>query len=243
MQALNGIPVSALCLAYVLAAFGATPMGTLSGTVTDDKGAPIAGALVLYRNVPALVPQPGGRRSLAPPGTASGIKTESDGKFVVGQLPAGLYHVCAYGVSAADLGSCEWGQGTAAANVESGQIAQLSLQVPSGALLTFTVNDPNRGIVDLADLPVVDGRRPLFGANFGIGIWVGSRYVRASLVSNTGTTRQYQVAIPKTATARLFLDTSLTVLDSAATAIPVRQQSITISPAGQSGISTTLTVP
>lgn len=155
----------------------------------------------------------------------------------------GTYNLCAYGVSNTDLGSCEWGQGTTQVTLSAGQTISLNFQVAQGALLTFQVQDLTRKIVSLEDLPVVHGRLPLTGANFGIGIWAGSRYVRAALVSKTAITRQYEVAIPKTATVRLYLDTSLAVLDANAAAIPLRQVAATIRPAGQRALTINLSVP
>jgi hypothetical protein len=79
--------------------------------------------------------------------------------------------------------------------------------------------------------------------NFGIGIWAGSRYVRAGLVSKSGNTRQYQLAIPKTASVRLYLDTSLAVLDANGTAIPLLQAGNTVAPASQGALTVNITIP
>jgi hypothetical protein len=63
------------------------------------------------------------------------------------------------------------------------------------------------------------------------------------LVSASAGTRQYQVAIPKTASVRLFLDTLLTVVDANSVAVPIGQPSLTISAGGQAAVTTNLTVP
>ena len=84
---------------------------------------------------------------------------------------------------------------------------------------------------------------PLSGANFAIGVWAGTRYTRAKLVGVNGASRRYQVAIPKSATVRLHLDTSLTVVDENGAALATARPSIAIAAAGQAEIVTTLTVP
>jgi hypothetical protein len=74
-------------------------------------------------------------------------------------------------------------------------------------------------------------------------VWVGTRYLRATLVSKNSSLRQYQIAIPKTTTAQMFLDTSLPVSDSSGRAIPTRQIGALLGPSGPSGININLIVP
>ena len=221
----------------------ASPGGVISGVVLDDTGAPIAGALVLYKSVPPMIRATNGQRVINGPLVASGVKTGVDGTFQVGGLSPATYNLCAYGIKPTHLGTCEWGQGTVAVNLASGETIQLTFRIATGSLLTFQVNDPNQRIRDLADFPTSNGRLPLSGANFGIGVWVGPRYAKAMLVSNTAGTRQYQLAVPKTVSARLFLDTSLRVANPSGVPIAVGQPSITLAPAGQTEIITSLTIP
>lgn len=224
-------------------ALGATPGGTLSGTVVDGNGAPMPGALVLYKSPRTITTAPNGSRVYSGPSLAAGVRTGAGGTFSVSGLPPETYNLCAYGPGPADLGSCEWGQGTTQISVTSGQTAQLTFQVAQGTLLTFQVQDPRQQIKSLEDLHSGNGGPALNGANFGIGVWVGSHYTRAAQVSAAGTTRQYQVAVPKTADALLYLDTSLAVLDATETPVPTSQQSKTIAPGGQAGVTIILTVP
>lgn len=242
MRTLRNVFIS---ISWILpgAALGASAGGTLSGVVVDGSGAPIGGAVVLYKSVPAIATAANGTRVVTGPRVASGIKTAADGSFAVSGLPPATYNLCAYGVNSADLGSCEWGQGTTRAVLASGQTAQFSFQVAQGTLLTFQVQDAQQQIKSLEDLQPTHGGIVLTGANFAIGVWAGSRYVRAGLVSASGNTRQYQVAIPKTAIVRLHLDTSLNVVDATGAAIPARQPSSTLEAGGQSEVTVKLTVP
>ena len=230
-------------LAFAFAASAATTGGALSGTVTDDRGSPISGALVIYQSVPKISVGPNGHRTVLGPVVGSSVRTGADGTFVASNLPPAPYHLCAYGVRDSDLGSCEWTQGTVTVNVVSGQTAEASLQVAGGSLLIFQVNDPNHRIVDLDDLQTANGKPALSGANFGLGVWVGARYLKAKPVSKSGSARVYQLPVSKTAVARLFLDTALNVTDASGTPLPLRQLGTPLAPAGQPSVTTTLIVP
>jgi hypothetical protein len=67
--------------------------------------------------------------------------------------------------------------------------------------------------------------------------------MRATLVSTSGTTRLYQLAIPKTAAVRLHLDTSMNVLDAAGAALLLRGPGATLAAGGQNDVIVNLTVP
>ncbi len=118
----------------------------------------------------------------------------------------------------------------------------LKLVVAEGTLLVFQVSDPKNLIRDLADLPIVNGRLPLTGGNFRIGVFAGTRYAQAHLVSTSPGVRKYSLAVPKTATVKLFLDTTLGVLDSTGAAVPVGQPSVSVAAGGQSQVTVNLQV-
>ena len=105
------------------------------------------------------------------------------------------------------------------------------------------VADPRSQIKDLESLAPPGGGAALSGANFGIGVWVGTRYARAGLISVASGVRTYQLAVPTTAVARVYLDTSLKVLDSTAATLSVHQAGVTLAAAGQSQVTVNLTVP
>lgn len=232
-----------IAVAWVLpVAVRGSGSAAISGLVVDGSGAPIAGALVLYRRVQAPAVAVNGNQVATAPPLASGVSTGANGTFAVSGLPPATYNLCAYGVRPSDLGSCEWGQGTTRVDLTSGTMEQLTFQVNQGTLLIFQVQDP-RGQIRSPDLQAAGGALALSGANFGIGVWAGSRYARATLISANAATRQYQVAIPKTGSVRLFLDTSLGVVDAGGSAIPSRQPSTLIMPAGQAQVTVSMTVP
>ncbi len=217
--------------------------GTLTGVVVDDKGAPLAGASVLYRTVPTIVRLADGREVITGLALSSGAKSAADGTFNISGMPAATYEFGVYGTQSSHLGSCEWTQGGVRVDLVDGQTAHLRFEVAEGTLVTFQVHDPRHQIVDFESLATVNGRSPLAGANFSVGIWAGSRYARAKLVSASGSTRTYQVAVPKTATLRLYLDTSLKVADANGAAIALRQQSSAIAASGQAEVVINSVVP
>ena len=222
--------------------FAASPGGVLSGVVVDDKGAPIPNAVVVYSTVPKVTEGPDGRRVTAGPQFGAQVRTGADGSFAINGLQSATYDVCVYGVKDTHLGSCEW-QGLTRVNVASGEVVRLNFRIPEGTMLTFQVQDLRGQIRDLADLYTKGGRIPVFGSNFAIGVWAGSRYASAKLVSKAASLRVYQLPIPKTATVRLFLDTQLTVLDAASALAPSRLPGAAISAQGLAEITTSLTVP
>ncbi len=207
---------------------------TLTGSVVDPSGNPISGARVLFRASSSA-----GVGTTPRPLVSSGVTTNSDGTFSVPGLPQGIYSICAYGSRPTDLASCEWGPAVPTISLVEKQTGTVKIVLQQGTLITFVVTDPNQKIRSLDDLHSAGGP----GVNFAIGVWVGTRYLRATLVSKNSSLRQYQIAIPKTTTAQMFLDTSLPVSDSSGRAIPTRQIGALLGPSGPSGININLIVP
>jgi len=74
-------------------------------------------------------------------------------------------------------------------------------------------------VVDFAAAPVANGKLPARG-NFRIFVFDGTRYMTAARqVVASATVHQYSLAVPKSRSLSLFLDTRLKVLDQSQTAI------------------------
>jgi hypothetical protein len=218
--------------------------GSISGVVVDESGAPIANALVTLQSPRPYLPGVDGRPVPAGPGVNSVARTGADGVFVATGLPSGKYYLCAYGVKPTQLRSCRWNQSATDLDLSPGQNVQgLRFIIVEGTLLIFHVLDPRGVIQDLADLPVVDRRLPLRGANFRIGVWAGAQYAQASLLSKQAGFREYGIAIPKNANVRLFLDTSLPVVDANGVAVGVGRPSASIAAGAGPQLQTDLKVP
>ncbi len=232
-----------LLLIYAAMGSAAPQTGTILGLVTDDTGVPVANALVTYNSVPSASRDATGRIVWNGPRLSSAVRTGSDGTFVITGLPAAIYYLCASGVTATQLRSCEWTQATTRVDLSSAQTARgLKFVIAEGTLVVFQVSDPNGRIRDLADLPIVNGRLPLTGGNFRIGVFAGTRYAHAHLVSTANGVREYSIAIPKTATVKLFLETTLGVLDTTGATIAVGQPSVSVAAGGQSQVAVNLQV-
>jgi hypothetical protein len=108
----SGFILFQLLSSTLVAQVSVPPSGTLSGAVTDGSGKPLGNALVLYRSVQKPSTGPNGPTILTGPRVGSGVKTGADGRFLVRDLPPSVYHLCAYGTTDNQLGSCEWGPGT-----------------------------------------------------------------------------------------------------------------------------------
>jgi hypothetical protein len=211
------IHVNSVCATLILTTtlgFGATSSGALLGIVVDDSGKPIGGATVSYKSAQTKAAGVKGQPAITGPLIGSAVKTLADGSFSISGLPPAIYHLCAYGTRDNHLDSCQWGTGTTGVELTAGDTVQLRFVVSEGTLVTFQVEDPKHQIRDFESLPLINGRIPWARANFAVGIWAGTRYVRAGLVSTNGNMRRYQTAVPKTATVQVVVDTSLRVADA-----------------------------
>jgi hypothetical protein len=197
----------------------------ISGFVIDEHGNPVVNTTVTYASVPNVARDAAGHMVVKGPQMNSAVRTAAQGAFTISSLVPGTYLLCASGVNANQLRSCEWTQLPTTVTLSAGQsVSGVNLRVRDGVLITFQVNDPSGHVQDLADFPIIDGRLPLYGGNFRLGIVVGTRYVPAQLISETSGTRQYEAAVPNGVAAKVMLGTTLSVQGVPATAIVVAGQ-------------------
>ena len=224
------MPIVALILAGPTA-FAQTVTNTLtiSGSVVDDSGAPVSGAVVHYNNSPAVATDAYGHTRPTAPLVSSHVVSGSNGAFSIPGLSPGNYLLCASGVTATQLRSCDWGKPTTNVSLQTGGAVQsVALTVTNGVLLTFLVSDPNGHIQDFAATPLVNGKLAPAG-NFRIFVVDQQRYMDAKLTSVAGSIHTYSLAVPKNRTLNLFLDTLLLASNSLSNAIPTRVQTNPIS--------------
>jgi len=204
---------------------------SIAGAIRDANGVPILGAVVSCRRVRELRRDKFGHvRAVGQPVSVTANSSLVDGSFLFSNLAAGDYYLCAYGVQPSHIPSCEWIRPAFIVHLEANaQIANLALTVQSGALINILVQDLNSRIGA--------------GAKFYPGIISGWNYFSAArLIRHTPTSYEYWVAIPKTETVRLFLDSSLRVTTESGTPIVNRQPDLVISPQGQATVSVSLII-
>ena len=213
---------------------GAQPAASIEGVVMTEDGSPIAGALVPYNNVAKLERDGMGRLLMGEAPISSSVRTDAGGKFSIASLPAGSYYLCASGTKPNHLRSCEWNQPSMKVELSEGQrLGGVKLLVAEGTMLVFRVRDAKGVIQDTAAGPVVDGRMPLAGGNFRIGVVCGLRYAQARFAAQDGDVREYAVAVPKDASLRVVADTSLSTRDVAGESIQTREPSFAVEVRGE----------
>ena len=225
------------------AAAVAQPTASIEGVVVTDDGSPIAGALMLYNNVTKFERDGMGRLVMREVPVRSSVRTDAGGRFSIASLPAGSYYLCASGTKPNHLRSCEWNQPSMKLELSEGQrLDGLRLLVPEGTMLVFRVRDAGRVIQDTAAGPVVDGRLPLSGGNFRIGVVSGLRYAQARFAAQDGDVREYAVAVPKDASLRVVADTPLSIRDVARQSIQTREPSFAVEVRGETRLVVELEV-
>lgn len=117
-------------------------LGTISGVVTGDDGLPLAGVRV---TASAALPQGLAVSGVLATGPTRGrAVSSSTGDFVLENVPAGLYTVCAQG-AAMHLDPCNWGQTPLPVAVAANErVSGVKLNLIRGALVQIRLNDSKR---------------------------------------------------------------------------------------------------
>ncbi|HSW49928.1 MAG TPA: hypothetical protein VLH09_07115, partial [Bryobacteraceae bacterium] len=173
----------------------------------------------------------------------SSVRTDAGGKFSIAGLPAGSYYLCASGTKPNHLRSCEWAQPSMKVDLSEAQrLGGIKLVVAEGTMLVFRVRDARGVIQDTAAGPVVDGRLPLAGGNFRIGVMSGLRYAQARFADKDGDVREYAVAVPRDASLRVVADTPLPIRNFAGQYIVTREPSFAVEVRGETMLAVELEV-
>jgi len=233
-----------LVTAWILAvAPAAAQNGSIAGIVVDDQGVPAAGSRVRY-DTPGRMSGPNGLLVPNPSYVFGSVTAGIDGKFSISGLPPGAYTLCASGAMQSQLSQCQWVNSGTHVTLAQGQVVTgVVCEVAEGTVFVFTVTDANGKIRDLADQAGAGRGIPLTGANFGIGGFVGSRYVGATLVSNSGGIRTYTLAVPKGASLAPYVGTALTVTDASGNAITTGSARASVPANGASQVAFSFVVP
>ncbi|MGH9720606.1 MAG: carboxypeptidase-like regulatory domain-containing protein [Bryobacteraceae bacterium] len=209
-QRINSLSILVLVSATALAAQTTSGTGSLSGTIVDESGRPVAGAKLSYTKVAEYFRDQSGRLAVKDLGFGGEVMVGADGRFTLSNLPRGNYSLCAWGTRPNQVGSCEW-HGLPVVTLAPGQnIGNLTRILREGAILTLRVADPLGRILvpDSNGKILVPSRRFFIGATSESGF-----YRRAEVISRTPSQHVFQLRIPKQGAARLFIDSELTVTD------------------------------
>ena len=119
--------------------------------------------------------------------------------------------MCAYGISPTQIGGCEW-DGGGVVVLSSGQKAEEVIRhVHDAIIVTFQVHDPKERI----DMPDAKGKL-IAKRRFFLGVVVPSgAYHRGELVSTTASLKVFRVAVPKKVSLHLFIDSEVSISDTA----------------------------
>jgi hypothetical protein len=155
--------------------------GAIRGTVADDKGHAISGAIVTAQ-----------LRAL-PPSSKTAV-TASDGSFQLTSLPAGPYVLCAQVTAGGYLDPCQWTATPPAATVAAAQVS-VNITLPKGSIVKVRMQDANRQMSQKTK----DGRQP----HLLIGLPTPRGFSPAHLTHQDSAGSDFEVTVP--------FDTNLTM--------------------------------
>jgi len=125
-----------------LGARGATIDGSVTGSVVDNAGLPVAGARVFISQALPPSSKPAGPPTVTGPRVAT-VTTDAAGAFSVGKIQAGQYVACAETAAAGLLDPCHWAASAPEFTVVAGEaLGGITIPMARGAVLSINVSDP-----------------------------------------------------------------------------------------------------
>lgn len=190
--------------------------GAISGRVVDGSGRPVAGATVTYSKDAEYIRDNGGRIVVKELGLNGVTTAGKDGTFSLAGLQSGRYHICAQGTQASQIGSCEW-DGLPVITLAPGQaVTDVTRTIWDATVLNIRVADP-KGRIAAADKHGVVAARE---RRFAVGVSLENGFFRrADVLSESATQRVFRVRVPRNRSARLFVDSDLSVTDGSGRAL------------------------
>ena len=223
--------------------------GSFSGIVLLDGSQPLAGAGITYHNNPALDCQPHFGCIPLGPSVSGGVKSGPDGTFTVSGVPDDTYYLCASGTQPNQLRSCVWGQQETAVGVNAAVAPQrVTLNIRTGGLVTFKVNDPTGLIKTGVPFP---SSPQYITTNLGISLAApasppntGYSYYAATYVGTSGSQWTYQVPVLIGVPLKIFVSTiaPMTILDQSGQPLPINTPTSSVQANDTSGATVNLSV-
>ncbi|MCC6540115.1 MAG: carboxypeptidase regulatory-like domain-containing protein [Bryobacterales bacterium] len=184
-----------------VAAMAASAWAQISGRVVDHNGAPVPQArvrVVPLANLPAAGAPPAAANS-ASRSPAAALSAGPDGAFASGNLPAGLYRLCASAAGKELLDPCLWeSRPTAPVAVNGNPRTGLSVQLLRETTLSIRVDDATKAIAAAER----SGQGHLL-----VGVWAANGgFHPARPATDDATGRTYSIALPAGRPARLTVN-------------------------------------
>jgi hypothetical protein len=219
----QAFPSTRLALALVLTAFAAIGLsqtgttGSLSGTVLDDNGKPVAATVQASK--------------LGSPAAKAGGQSSANGSFTLSNLPAGKYMVCVQ--AAGYLDPCAWSPVPPSVQINAGQTTTgFSMVARRGTTVNVRISDDDH----------ILGALPVFGAVAGqsstvphvlVGVLTRHNTFEPALVTGTDTNgSDHQATIPPGESAVIHITGhAVTMTDNLGTVLNVSGASFTVNQA------------
>ena len=191
MRRLPGLACFAAIVVASVTAWAQGAPGVIQGTALSADGKPLPRASLYYGRTSRVKGKPTG--AVLPPVLAA--KAGLDGRFTLSNLPPGSWTVCAE--ASGYLNPCHWATAPVFV-VGAGQSSlKAEVRMDQAYVLHIRVNDPQGLLAN-------EGKAA--GALLQIGVHAPSgAFQRASLSGKDSKGREYTVAIPLRAAAKLFV--------------------------------------
>ncbi len=234
------IAISAILLGSSISCLSQVDQGSINVLVLNDAAQSVPGATLTYTKMAEYASDPDGRRVVKNVGFTKTATAGSDGRSVLSGLAVGRYDVCAYGISPAQIGGCAWDGGGVVVLSSGQKAAEVVRYVHDAIIITFQVHDPQER-VDV--LPNAKGELTA-NRRFFLGVIVPSgAYHRGDLVSTTAPLKVFRVAVPKKVPLRLFIDSDVSISDTAGNRIEISKPStLTIQTNGAAELTVDLNI-
>jgi hypothetical protein len=188
--------------------------GSIAGSVLLDNRVGLQDSRVVYNKVIRMGRDSRGSIVELEPHLSGSVRTNAEGSFRIDSLSAGEYYLCALLVQANQIKSCDSPNPPVTVR-EATAVAGVVLIVRTGVLLSIVIDDTTSRINS---------------QTLAVG-WVSpsGAYSPATQSARTAQSATFTVAIPKDSSGNLFLDGSLTILDTASVALRMRARSVPVS--------------
>lgn len=184
-----------------------------TGVVVSDKGAPLAGTLVVLTRIPESKPcQP--RAGCPPENTFNvGANTDNLGNFKYSGLTPGRYIICPMSNVDRVVSFCSWTTTPPIYEIGlSGSSRVKTFSLPSGHLLTVQVHDPNGRMSGYRDVS------PVFFAD--------GQFAIATFKQHKGDVFSYTTSLPLNRAGSLMMTSSLKLSHDGVKTLPNNQPAL-----------------